>query len=286
MTQKPLPQARVFKAIDLYKRFRAGAEKSPKKPLHRKLLDSRLVISRGPNLDKLKKRKVLSVAPFDQTCVVFWTDCKYKGHNMMETAGWQLAAILWDDVAQELTLFQMQKSGQISLVPKSMTDQLHVGLQHYLAVIWSGLPQGSNQNPTKAFWGKQQHCFTKDIGEVPPEYYVTGSYSNDYSNGAETTGERAYNPDVRASLRALIKRSKKPLTTKKREWFEEWGYTLFEEDEMLDDRTARFLLSRGHRDKVGGEWLACKIYRGRSWVYGEMSNSKLPHVPSTRISEL
>ena len=34
-----------------------------------------------------KKRKVLSVAPFDLTCVVFWTDCKYKGLNMMETAG-------------------------------------------------------------------------------------------------------------------------------------------------------------------------------------------------------
>ena len=279
-------QKRVFQAIELYKRFRTGAQKNPKKPLHKRILESRPVVARGPNLDKLKKRKVLSVAPFDHTCVVFWTDCKYKGLNMMDTAGWQLAAILWDDVEEDLTLFQLQKNGSISLVPKQMTAQLHDGLRHYLAVIWSGLPQGANQNPTKEFWGKQKHWFTKGIGEPPPDYYITGSYRNDYSNGAEVTGERAYNADVRASLRCKLERGKKVLTDKKRAWFEQWEYVLFEEDEMLDDRTARFLLSRGHKDKVGGEWLAVKIFRGQSWVYGAASESTLPHVPSVRISEL
>ena len=278
--------AGIFDAVELFKRFRKSAAKNQTKQLNTDILESKLVLSRGPDLDALRNGKVLSVAPFTLTTVCFWTEPKYKGQPMSKTLGWKLAALLWDDEDGEMHLFAELGNGEIALLPKKATAHIAKGLTYWLAHCWAGVLV---KNPTSDWWGGDkpgarggtQHYFTKEPGDAPEAWHVHGTVRNAYSWASIGKEYKpTHSSDVRSCLACYVERGRGELAADKHETLEARGYQIWNAGELVDDQAGRLMAERGVKAKALGEWIAVKISRRNNYLRGQGR-----YVPKTRLSD-
>ncbi|MCZ6570639.1 MAG: hypothetical protein O7B23_10820 [Deltaproteobacteria bacterium] len=268
-------------ATDLYASFKKQANRSPNKPISQLILDSRLILAKGRslNLGQLSKRKLLSCAPFENTCVVFIGEPIYKNQPFSQAAGFKLGALLYNESEKEMHLFAQTRTGQIALVPKEMMKGLSEGLLNWLTPIFAHINTG---NPTKRWWGKQQHYYVRDHDEVPPDFYVPGMFrtSQAVPEGKELV---QWARDTRASIKLRVHRGRGEPSQARQELLEKHDYQYWASNEAMDPQPENLLLKRGHKPKGAGEWLAAKMWRSASFVHGAESHE---YIPSVRISEV